>query len=131
MPLLKPCLDCGELTDGVRCDEHRTKRVDRKISARLRGYDTAWTKLSLRARAMQPFCSVCGTGDDLTVDHSTTAWERHAARLPIRLSDVRVLCRSCNAKAGRARPGGEGSSASAGTHIAKAEFPSHTPRGIQ
>ena len=55
---LSPCLDCGEPTTGPRCPEHT---VDPKASATDRGYDGAWTKLSRRARRLQPFCTDCGT----------------------------------------------------------------------
>jgi len=103
MTLLKACTECGEPSDRAKCREHRPK--DRKPSARTRGYDAAWDQLSKRARRLQPFCTDCGTTDDLTVDHSEQAWTRKEAGLPIRLEDVDVVCRSCNARRGAARPG--------------------------
>ena len=106
MPLLKPCLDCGELTDATRCEEHRPKRVyEPKTQSRAeRGYDWTWQKLSKRARELSPFCEDCGTTEDLTVDHSEEAWRRRLSGKAIRLEDVAVVCRSCNARRGRARP---------------------------
>lgn len=101
--LLRPCLDCGELTDQPRCPEHRPTRTEHKSSASRRGYDYRWQQLSARARALQPFCDQCGTTEDLTVDHTPEAWKRKAAGKPIRLADIRVLCRSCNSSAGAAR----------------------------
>ena len=68
-----------------------------------RGYDAAWTRLSARARKLQPFCSDCGRLDDLTCDHTPEAWRRKSAGLPIRLEDVAVVCRPCNSERGAAR----------------------------
>lgn len=101
---LAPCLDCGEPSDRNRCPQHRPS--DDKPSASARGYDYTWTQLSARARRLQPFCTDCHTTDDLTTDHSPEAWKRKAAGKTIRLRDVAVVCRSCNAKRGRARPTG-------------------------
>lgn len=59
-----------------------------------RGYDTAWRRLSERARALQPWCSDCGRRDDLTTDHTPAAWARRAAGRAIRLADVEVESRN-------------------------------------
>lgn len=97
---LRPCLDCGEPATGPRCAGHTT---DRKAPAAARGYDAAWTRLSKRARRLQPFCSDCGSTEDLQTDHTPEAWQRKAAGKEIRLCDVRVLCGPCNRAAGAAR----------------------------
>jgi 5-methylcytosine-specific restriction endonuclease McrA len=97
---MRPCLDCGEPADGPRCPEHT---VDTKPAAAQRGYDHAWTKLSKRARRLQPFCLDCGSTEDLQCDHTPEAWARKAAGKPIRLQDVQVLCGPCNRDAGAAR----------------------------
>lgn len=87
--------DCGEPSETSRCPEHAYPEPA-KLSRRERGYDEAWTKLSKRARELQPWCSACGATDDLTGDH---------LRWPARtLKDVDVLCRSCNAKKGKPDP---------------------------
>ena len=101
--LLKACADCGEPTEAARCTDCRPR--DTKPSATSRGYDSAWAALSRRARRLQPFCTDCGTTENLTTDHSPEAWRRKEAGLPIRLEDVDVVCRSCNARRGAARPG--------------------------
>lgn len=109
----KPCLSCGAMTDdGSRCEECRTfvNALDRrsrpdKRRARDRGYNSQWDKVSRRARALQPFCSVCGSTEDLQADHTPRAWKRHADGLAVRVEDVRVLCGDCNRDAGEARPG--------------------------
>lgn len=102
---MKPCLDCQTPTEGSRCEDcrrpHRTEQVG---SARARGYDSAWNRLSKRARRMSPLCEVCGSTEDLQTDHLPSAWERKAAGKPLRLADVRVLCRPCNVAAGSSRP---------------------------
>lgn len=133
MTLLKPCLDCGELSENTRCAEHDTRPAEIKTSSTSRGYGTTWRKLSERARRLQPWCLDCGATNDLTTDHSPEAWRRHSAGLPIRLADVAVVCRSCNAKRGRARPDTRGREVppTAPDPPGKAEFASHTPGGYR
>lgn len=105
MPLLKPCVDCGELSQSRRCPEHTPSPPDHHAgrSSAARGYDYRWQKLSERARKLQPFCLDCGTTEDLTTDHTPEAWKRKAAGKVVRLQDVAVVCRSCNSKRGAAR----------------------------
>jgi 5-methylcytosine-specific restriction protein A len=104
--LLKPCLDCGDLSGEIRCVEHSPNAVERRTtSSRARGYDAAWDRLSARARRLQPWCLDCGTTEELTADHLPSAWQRKAAGLPLRLADVEVVCADCNAKRGSSRPG--------------------------
>lgn len=97
---LRPCLSCGTPSDGPRCDEHT---LDTKAHASARGYDWQWTKLSRRARKLQPFCTDCGNTENLTGDHSPEAWARKAAGKPIRLQDIDVVCGPCNQSRGAAR----------------------------
>ncbi|QDO88351.1 hypothetical protein FNH13_08350 [Ornithinimicrobium ciconiae] len=100
---LRPCLDCGVPTEADRCPEHTTYR-SHDLPPSARGYDAAWSRLSRRARRLQPFCSVPGCADtDLTVDHTPEAWARHDIGLEVRLEDVQVLCRSHNSQKGAAR----------------------------
>lgn len=118
---LRPCLVCGQPTDGPRCIEHT---IDTKAHASARGYDWAWTKLSKRARQRQPFCTDCGATADLQTDHTPTAWARKAAGKPIRLRDVEVVCGPCNRRRGAAR----------GPSATRGETPTHPlpdPRGGQ
>lgn len=97
---LRPCLVCSEPTEGPRCPEHT---LDTKPSARARGYDAQWHKLSRRARRLQPFCSSCGAVDDLQADHTPEAWARKASGKTIRLQDIDVVCGPCNRARGAAR----------------------------
>lgn len=113
---LKPCLgllpdgsQCGELTEHSRCPEHRPKdrRKRQRPSATRRGYDASWQRLSRTARSRQRFCTDCGIPDTATpleLDHLSSAWQRKAEGLPIRLGiDVEVVCHRCNVKRGAAR----------------------------
>ena len=114
--LWSTCSDCGrpfQREDSAsKCPECKPARArtarritseSRRGSAKDRGYDAAWTRLSRRARRLQPWCSDCGREDHLTTDHSPAAWERRAAGKPLRLEDVDVVCRWCNADRGPAR----------------------------
>ncbi|MCH5641431.1 hypothetical protein [Gordonia sp. ABSL49_1] len=101
----KPCIVCGTPAFGTRCPDHRLP--DHQPPASARGYDTAWRKLSARARRLQPFCSDCGAVDDLQADHSPEAWQRKAAGKTIRLQDIDVVCGPCNRTRGAARTNGK------------------------
>lgn len=110
------CSDCGTPWEREqsqsRCpDCHppaartpaRIESESRRGTRQSRGYGAAWTRLSRRARRLQPWCSDCGRPDGLTGDHSPRAWRRYELGLPIRLEDVDVVCRRCNAERGPAR----------------------------
>lgn len=99
--MLTACAVCGEPSEDAHCPEHRAPQKSNASTAK--GYDAAWQRLSKQARREQPFCSTCLTTRDLTTDHTPEAWARKAKGLPIRLRDVDVLCRSCNARKGAAR----------------------------
>jgi len=115
-----PCLDCGEVAPGTRCDHCRAEREartsERRGSATSRGYDSRWQRLSARARRLQPFCTDCSTTDDLTADH--LVWPART------LADVDVVCRPCNSRRGATR--GEKASRHAEGPSGEAKFPSHS-----
>lgn len=124
----RPCRYCGELIAAgswcIECDPgHRGKPAG---TPKERGYDTQWRRLSERARRIQPYCTDCGTTDDLTGDHSREAWRRKDAGLPIRLRDIDVVCRSCNSKRGQQRPGGSPPHTALPTCAGEAKTRSHT-----
>lgn len=77
----KPCLDCGVPTrnPGGRCRPHELEHQRRRNQKRTQ-YQGTWPATSRRARRAQPWCSICGTTQDLTLDHE------HG----------QVECRSCN-----------------------------------
>ena len=94
------CLEC---LPTQRRDSNRD-RLDRLNTTTTElGYGYRWQQLSKRARQQQDFCSDCGSPHDLTADHTTTAWRRYEAGLPIRLEDIDVVCRRCNTERGPAR----------------------------
>lgn len=105
------CSTCGASyerdTTSARCPEcHPTRHQrgeDRRGSAASRGYDRAWRRLSRRARRLQPWCTDCGSPDDLTADHSPAAWDAHERGESITLDMVDVVCRRCNGSRGAAR----------------------------
>lgn len=101
MTLLKPCIECDQISEQSLCPEHRPTYTKPSKEP----YDHQFRVLSERARKLQPFCLWCTSSDDLQTDHTPQAWERKAAGLPIRLQDVRVLCGPCNRLAGQAKPG--------------------------
>lgn len=111
MKLKTPCIDCGEVADDTRCSSCNTKhetdrqrgRTQVKKSSTERGYGSTWRRLSERARQLQTFCSDCGATNDLQADHTPEAWKRYEKGLPIRLSDIDVLCGPCNRARGAAR----------------------------
>lgn len=92
-----PCPECGPPPRDHTLDDRR------RGGARQRGYTTAWDRLSRRARQLQPWCSDCGSPNNLTADHSPAAWDRHTRGLPIRLQDIDIVCTHCNNDRGPAR----------------------------
>jgi len=91
-----PCLSCGAPSERTRCggcQPAEQRRLDaRRGSFRQRGYDSAWDRLSRRARRLQPFCGDCGSREHLTVHH--LQWPA------TRLAHVEVLCSPCNNRRG-------------------------------
>ncbi|WP_405953253.1 HNH endonuclease [Streptomyces prunicolor] len=61
---------------------------------RLFGADYQWKKVRAEAIRLQPYCSRCGTDQDLTGYHITPRKEGGTNTL----DNVRVLCRSCNTR---------------------------------
>ncbi|MCG7582781.1 hypothetical protein [Mycolicibacterium sp. OfavD-34-C] len=129
---MKPCIQCGEVSDQSRCPEHRKDTRDK----RERGYDWRWDELSRRARRLQNFCGICGSTDDLQADHLPSAWERKAQGKVIRLADIQVVCGTCNRDLGSSRPGSPratqagGGQPTASRPVGKAQEALHTPGGI-
>lgn len=84
--LPRPCTICGRLTNGSRCPAHRPPARKKPTNPL---YNRAWRKVSQDARKAQPWCSTCGSTQDLTVDHIA----------PGSLdAGIRVLCRPCNSR---------------------------------
>lgn len=69
----------------------------RKLTTKQRGYGNRWRRLSEQARRAQPWCSICGATEDLTLDHLDERDDPTAYRSSA-LARLRVLCRSCNSR---------------------------------
>ena len=95
--MFKPCIQCGDISQSTRCTECQRDYEAVRGSGSSRGYGSAWTKLSKRARLAQPFCLWCGTTEDLTTDH-IVALANGGKRTGLTLADVQILCRPCNSK---------------------------------
>jgi 5-methylcytosine-specific restriction protein A len=94
---LKTCCGCfhnfppQELTGG-RCLDCRRAKERARGTRTSRGYDNDWLRLSANAIAQHPYCSNCRSTEDLTADHIVP--KSKGGRNV--LSNVQVLCRSCN-----------------------------------
>jgi len=79
--MTKLCLDCTarHRQPGPRCQPCEQAHQKARNAARTQ-YAGTWRATSRRARKAQPWCSLCGTTADLTLDHE------HG----------QVECRSCN-----------------------------------
>lgn len=86
MRAARVCLDCNQRhhNDGPRCYPcHLAReRVRNQSPARKALYGGTWRATSKRARKAVPFCAICGTTADLTLDHE------HG----------QVECRVCNSR---------------------------------
>ena len=104
----RACIGCGLVIDkGTRCNDCRPRRPPGP-SATQRGYGSHWEALSKQARKLQPWCSDCGSPDNLTVDHSPQSWKKLDAGKRLSLNDFRnglltVRCIKCNIASGSAR----------------------------
>jgi 5-methylcytosine-specific restriction endonuclease McrA len=89
-----PCLYCGVVSRGSACKDclNAIAARDPKRKQRNKQYDHEWNKLSRLARSLQPFCSRCGSQNDLTADHILSLANGGSNIL----SNIMVLCRRCN-----------------------------------
>lgn len=93
-----PCLYCGVISRGGTCRQCRAaiEARDPKRQQRHKQYDYEWTRLSRLARTLQPWCSRCGSKNDLTADHILSLANGGSNIL----ENVMVLCRKCNSSKG-------------------------------
>lgn len=66
--MARPCLDCGRLATATRCVFCEAKRQRQRNASRPQ-YAGAWDRVSRQARRAQPWCSVCGATEKLSLDH--------------------------------------------------------------
>jgi 5-methylcytosine-specific restriction protein A len=90
---LKPCPQpgCRALVERGRCAGHRLRPTRQQ-----QGYTNEWLRLSRAAIADQPWCSRCGSTDDLTADHIVPL----SAGGESVIENMQTLCRSCNSRKG-------------------------------
>lgn len=98
----RPCLDCGRLADAHRCPPHleawnqKQEQYRQRPNASQRGYNGAWRRLARAHLLAHPACVVCGTNNDLTVDHITPL----AAGGQSVPGNLQTLCRRHNSAKG-------------------------------
>lgn len=97
---LKPCLDCGTLSQGSRCPDHARARDRIRVARRGRIYKGDWQARARQQVSDEPWCAWCGASTDLVADHVVAGDPA---------SPTQTLCRSCNSiKANRERWHGGG-----------------------
>jgi 5-methylcytosine-specific restriction protein A len=110
--LLRICNGCfrpfdpGEMKRGrcIPCGKEYEREKSRRRRARLgttsaRGYGGDYQRLRAIAIQRQPWCSQCGATQNLTADHIVARADGGANVL----SNLRVLCLSCNSARSGAR----------------------------
>ncbi len=103
-----PCAQpgCGALVAGqTRCAQHQrsvrtdlpawTKQV--RPSSAFQGYDAEYRRNRKLLLEYQPWCSACGTTENLTADH-ILAYSQGGGN---GFDNLQVLCRSCNSRKSR------------------------------
>ena len=90
--ITKPCLACGEPTEGSRCPDCRPPGAADRTHPALK--TARWQRISRRLRKASPFCQACGATTNLHVDHIIPLGEDDS--LAYELLNLRVLCRDCN-----------------------------------
>ena len=95
--VMQPCVECGDLSEKNRCSRHRLKSApkDREAHAAYANR-SKWRRLSKKLRKQSPFCEICGTSDDLTVDHIVRVHDR--PEWTYEPDNCRILCRYHNGK---------------------------------
>jgi hypothetical protein len=99
MPIMRPCLDCHQLTrNRSRCEACEAKRQHHRNQARANYYDATYAKRAARVRATATNCWICGEtakpDDPWTADHVIPG-DAGSPLLPAH--------RSCNARRGDAK----------------------------
>jgi 5-methylcytosine-specific restriction endonuclease McrA len=95
---LRPCAGCGTPSPSTRCPDCTASLPPRFRFDAYANRSWRWRQLSRRLRRDCPFCEVCGSGEDLTVDHVlplSQGGRQYDRR------NLRVLCRRCH---GEVRP---------------------------
>jgi len=83
----RPCLDCGTLTEGSRCEVHRTQREAQRT---LTYHRDGWTEYAASLVRAEPWCHVCGRRDVKLV-------AGHVVAAALGGRTARPVCYRCNA----------------------------------
>lgn len=97
-----PVPGCPELTDGGRCDEHKSQAEQQRGSGKDRGWTPRWARFRKRYLDDNPNCLDCLEGDPpqwtpaTDIDHvdGTGRNGPHAYDL----DNLRPLCHSCHSR---------------------------------
>lgn len=94
--LMKPCLRCGEPAAGGRCVDHPKPVHSGTPNVKHPAYanNGRWKRLSQRLRKQQRFCELCGSTDNLTVDHIVRFTDR--PEWAYEPANLRVICKPDN-----------------------------------
>lgn len=93
------CIECGVISTTARCPAHQAPaRPKKKTNTNHAAFknNTRWKKFSKRLRRLSPHCEMCGTSDDLTVDHIVRVTDR--PEWTYEIDNCRVLCRRDNGR---------------------------------
>jgi 5-methylcytosine-specific restriction protein A len=104
MPPLKPCLDCGKLSAGVRCPPCSSRRGAAQTRAKREVRPYTYAERERRAQVVRAWVQTHGymcpgyqvpphPSMDLTADHPHAVAAGGAEDQPLT-----VLCRSCNSR---------------------------------
>ncbi len=99
MAFKKPCLDCGQLSYGSRCDDHE-RRIQQLRDIKRAGkkkvlYNSEYRKQAAIVRATAIQCHICGDGARLT-----DPWQADHLDPGNPASALAAAHRSCNASRG-------------------------------
>lgn len=114
----RPCLDCGVLSEGTRCEPCRiskdNQRYARRGSTTDRGYGRAYQKRRPLVLRGATHCRTCGR--EFTAENPATTGHvkdlrdlpREQRRVSAATADLMPQCAGCNYGWPRGAPGGQG-----------------------
>jgi 5-methylcytosine-specific restriction protein A len=91
--LRRLCLRCGRPVLGTYCPACAPVRS--RATRQQRGYDEDWLRRVKAAIERQPWCTYCGSTEDLTGDHPVALTKGGS-----RDQEPIVACRRCNSSKG-------------------------------
>lgn len=92
MPCTHPA--CGRLVLTGRCDEHRVRDADVRLSPEERGYGREWRSIRKVVKMRQPLCQHCRRAPTTDIDHILPM----AAGGTNDYSNLQGLCKACHSR---------------------------------